>query len=74
MKGHFPNRTTEHGAPHGVGRHAAIERRGDTTEPMGDVRMLLGSIAATMLAMLAAILWAAPGIEVAALVAAVVTP
>ena len=70
MKGQSFNR-----APgHGVGQHAAIERRGDTSEPMGGVLLLLGSIAATMLAMLAAILWAGPGVGLAALVAAVVTP
>ena len=41
---------------------------------MGGIVLLLGSIAATMLAMLAAILWAGSGFELAALVAAVVTP
>ena len=73
MKGQISNRTTELGAPHDVRQHAAIARRGDATEPMGGVRLLLGSIAVAMLAMLAAILWAAPGVELVALAAAIVT-
>ena len=74
MKGQISNWTTELGAPHGVNQHAAIARRGDATEPMDGVRLLLGSIAVTMLAMLATILWAGPGFELVALIAAVVAP